>query len=131
MHQRGAVAPLDMRIRHAYIASMAQPQLLGTFEQLVLAAVLQVGESAYPPPVLTWIGERTGRSVNRGSLYVALDRLEAKGLLRSRPDPQDGREGRPRRYLEVTPDGLAALREARDSLLASWNGLESLLADEG
>jgi DNA-binding PadR family transcriptional regulator len=110
---------------------MTQPQLLGTFEQLVLSAVLQIGEGAYPPPVLNWLKERTGRSVNRGSLYVALDRLEAKGLLRSRPDAEDGREGRPRRYLEVTPQGLAALREARASLVASWTGLESLLAEEG
>jgi len=110
---------------------MANPQLLGTFEQLVLSAVLQVGEEAYPPTVLTWLEERTGRSVNRGSLYVALDRLEAKGLLRSRPDTEDGREGRPRRYLEVTTDGRAALRDVRASLLASWDGLESLLAEEG
>ena len=120
---------IDLSERYAYVASMTPMQLLGTFEQQVLAAILQVGRDAYPPPVLSWIEERTGRSVNRGSLYVALDRLEAKGLLRSRPDADDGREGRPRRYLEVTPDGLAALREARASLMASWNGLESLLED--
>lgn len=121
---------LDTRRHHAYCASMTQSQLLGTFEQLVLSAILQVGEDAYPPSVLTWLEARTGRSVNRGSLYVALDRLEAKGLLRPRPGTDDGREGRPRRYLEVTPEGLAALRDVRTSLLASWRGLESLLADE-
>jgi len=109
---------------------MTPRPLLGTFEQMVLAAILQVGETAYPPLVLSWIEEGTGRSVNRGSLYVSLDRLERKGLLRSRPDGGGGREGRPRRYLEVTPAGLAALREARDSLLASWSGLESVLGEE-
>jgi len=76
---------------------------------LVLAAILQVGETAYPPLVLSWLEEGTGRSVNRGSLYVSLDRLERKGLLRSRPDAGGVREGRPRRYLEVTPAGVAAL----------------------
>lgn len=109
---------------------MARPQLLGTFEQQVLAAVLQVGEEAYPPLVLRWIEEHTGRSVNRGSLYVALDRLESKEFLRSRPDADEGRDGRPRRCLEVTPGGLVALREARASLMASWDGLESLLEGE-
>lgn len=105
--------------------------LLGTFEQVVLAAILQVGEDAYPPLVLGWIEEATGRSVNRGSLYVSLDRLERKGLLRSRPLYADeSREGRPRRHLEVTPEGLAALRQARDSLLSSWAGIESILGDE-
>jgi len=110
---------------------MTQPSLLGTFEQLVLSAVLQVGSEAYPPLVLTWIEDSTGRRVNRGSLYVSLDRLEGKGLLRSRPDASDpGRGGRPKRYLQVTPEGLAALRHARDSLLASWAGIEPLLEDE-
>jgi PadR family transcriptional regulator PadR len=107
---------------------MSPRPLLGTFEQMVLAAILQVGETAYPPLVLSWLEEGTGRSVNRGSLYVSLDRLERKGL--SRPDAGGVREGRPRRYLEVTPAGVAALREARDSLLASWSGLESVLGEE-
>jgi DNA-binding PadR family transcriptional regulator len=109
---------------------MSPAPLLGTFEQLVLAGILQVGETAYPPLVLASIEESTGRSVNRGSLYVSLDRLERKGLLRSRPDEGAGREGRPRRYLEVTAEGLAALREARESLLASWSGIEAILGDE-
>ena len=105
--------------------------LLGTFEQLVLSAILQVGDDAYPPPVLAWIEEATGRAVNRGSLYVSLDRLERKGLLRSRPEHVGGRrEGRPRRHIEVTPAGVAALRQARDSLLSSWAGLESVLGEE-
>ena len=62
---------------------MTRESLLGTFEQMVLSAVLQVGEGAYPPLVLEWLVEATGRDVNRGSLYVTLDRLEKKGLLRS------------------------------------------------
>jgi len=110
---------------------MTKPALLGTFEQLVLAAILQVGREAYPPLVLSWIEESTGRVVNRGSLYVSLDRLERKGLLRSRPDTSDpGRGGRPKRYIEVTAAGVTALRHARDSLLASWAGIESLLEGE-
>ena len=109
---------------------MSQDPLLGTFEQLVLSAIVGVGKNAYPPPVLARIEQSTGRTVNRGSFYVSLDRLERKGLLRSRPDADETRGGRPRRYLEVTPEGLAALREARDTLLASWAGIEPLLGEE-
>lgn len=110
---------------------MGQPQLLGTFEQLVLSAILQVGDEAYPPPVLEWIEQNTGRAVNRGSFYVSLDRLERKGLLTSRAEDAAGtRGGRPRRYLDVTAEGVAALRQSRNSLLASWKGIEPLLGDE-
>jgi PadR family transcriptional regulator PadR len=107
---------------------MTNESLLGTFEQLVLAAVMQVGDEAYPPLVLDWIEHNTGRDVNRGSLYVTLDRLEKKGLLRSsRGDTDAEREGRPKRYLRVTREGRDALAYARASLLASWNGLEEIL----
>lgn len=109
---------------------MKQEPLLGTFEQLVLSAVLQVGPAAYPPLVLAWLEDKTGREVNRGSLYVTLDRLEKKSLLKStRGDTGPGREGRPKRYLEVTRDGRDALRAARTSLLASWEGIDELLLD--
>lgn len=109
---------------------MVRETILGTFEQLVLAAILQVGKDAYPPPVLARIEQSTGRAVNRGSFYVSLDRLERKGLLRSRPDAAGAaRGGRPLRRLSVTPEGLDALRHVRSSLLASWAGIESLLGE--
>ena len=109
---------------------MARESLLGTFEQLVLSAVLQVGDGAYPPLVLAWLEDTTGRDVNRGSLYVTLDRLEKKGLLRShRGGGAEAREGRPKRHLTVTRDGRDALRHARASLLASWEGIDELLGE--
>jgi len=105
--------------------------MLGTFEQLVLSAVLQVGEEAYPPLVLEWLRNTTGRDINRGSLYVTLDRLEKKGLLRSRRGEAGAeRAGRPKRYLSVSREGREALRAARASLLLSWQGIEHLLGEE-
>jgi len=104
--------------------------ILGTFEQMVLSAILQVGQDAYPPLVLSWLEQATGRDVNRGSLYVTLDRLEKKGLLRSRRgETGTEREGRPKRYLDVTREGRDSLRSARASLLASWEGLDELLGE--
>ncbi len=101
---------------------------LGEFEQIVLLAVLQLGDEAYAVPVREVIDRRAGRKVARGALYTALERLEAKGLLASRmSDPLPERGGRSRRYFTVTPYGLTALREARASLLRLWQGLESRL----
>jgi DNA-binding PadR family transcriptional regulator len=101
---------------------------LGEFEQIVLLAILRLEGDAYAIPVREEIERRTGRSVARGALYTALDRLETKGCLRSRmSEPLPERGGRSRRYYAVTASGLAALRASRASLLALWKGVESRL----
>ena len=75
-------------------------------------------------PVRAEIESRAGRSVARGALYTTLDRLEQKGLLRSRlGDPLPERGGRARRYYAVSPRGLAGLRAARESIESLSEGL--------
>lgn len=101
---------------------------LGEFEQIVLLAVLRVGEAAYAIPVREEIEACAGRAVSRGALYTALERLEDKGCLRSRVgDPLPERGGRARRYFAVTPRGLASLKRSRAALTRLWQGLESTL----
>lgn len=98
---------------------------LGEFEHLVLLAVLRLGDEAYAVPVREEIVSRAGRTVARGALYTTLDRLEQKGLLRSRMgEPLAERGGRARRYYAVTPRGLAGLRAARASIERLSAGLE-------
>lgn len=101
---------------------------LGELEQIVLLAVLRLGDAAYAVPILEQIEQQTGRKVARGALYTALDRLEAKGCLRSRVgDPLPERGGRARRYFTVTPAAVRALKQSRLALMRLWNGLESIL----
>jgi PadR family transcriptional regulator PadR len=101
---------------------------LGEFEQIVLLAILRLGEHAYAIPIRDEIATRAGRHVARGALYTALDRLEQKRFLRSRmSEPLAERGGRSRRYFTLTAMGLAALRESRHTLLQLWSGLEGQL----
>ena len=101
---------------------------LGDLEQIVLLAVLRVGDQAYAAPILEEIEAQSGRKVARGALYTALDRLESKGCLRSRlGEALPERGGRPRRYFTVTPTALRALKDSRLALMRLWRGLESLL----
>ena len=101
---------------------------LGELEQIVLLAVLRLGDEAYAVPILDQIERQTGRKVARGALYTALERLETKGCLRSRlGNPLPERGGRARRYFTVTPAAVAALKHARLTLQRLWNGLESIL----
>jgi PadR family transcriptional regulator, regulatory protein PadR len=101
---------------------------LGDLEQVVLLAVLRLGDKAYAVPILEEIQAQSGRKVARGALYTALDRLETKGCLRSRlGEPLPERGGRPRRYFTVTPAAVRALKDSRLALMRLWRGLESLL----
>lgn len=108
---------------------MTERVFLGEFEHLVLATALRL-ESGYGAELLRDLEERTGRQVQGGALYVTLDRLERKGYIASRvgdPDPRRG--GRPKRFVEVTPEGLRALADHRAALLRVWEGLETTLGD--
>lgn len=109
---------------------MSRDSLLGTFEQLVLLAVLQVGEGAYAPAIRRHLEESMQRRVARGSVYVTLDRLQQRGLLVSTEvAPRPGRGGRPLRHVQVTPEGIDALKQARGFLDSLWDGLGAVLED--
>lgn len=98
---------------------------VGEFEQLVLLAILRLGADAYGVPIIEEIRERTGRAVLRPAVYVALRRLDEKGLIRSHGGDADAqRGGRARKYYEVEAEGLELLREARQALTRMWDGLE-------
>jgi DNA-binding PadR family transcriptional regulator len=107
---------------------MAGP--LGEFEVLILLAVLRLADDAYPPSVRTEIETRARRSVQRGAVYVTLDRLESKGLLTSRVAEGDGGLGRPRRIYRVTPRGLRAVRRALSAVERMRVGLDPVLLEE-
>src|SRR2546429_7125621 len=86
---------------------------LGDFEQLVLFGVLRLDEDAYGAAIRQEIHARSGRDVSINAVYTTLDRLEAKGLLRSwvgEPTPQRG--GRRRKVYPLPPAGVAALGHA-------------------
>jgi DNA-binding PadR family transcriptional regulator len=104
---------------------MPSEQTLGEFEQIVLLAILRVGEDAYGVPIRAEIEACTGRDPAPGALYTTLDRLEAKGLVTSRMgDPTPQRGGRARRYFEATPQAIAAVARAQSSYRKLMHGLE-------
>jgi PadR family transcriptional regulator PadR len=104
------------------------PIYLGEFEYAVLLATLHLDQAAYAVPIRELIESRTGRPVARGALYTALDRLEAKGCLRSSMgDPSEERGGKARRYFTVSAAGLKALKATHGALANLTRGLETIL----
>lgn len=107
---------------------MLVPADLGDMEHLVLLAVLRLGKDAYGIPILEEVSARSGREVSRATVYVALKRLEQKGLVASRlGDSTPERGGRAKRFFKIKPAGLRALRDSRAMFLNLWRDYESIL----
>lgn len=104
--------------------SRAQPEdsPLGTFEEQVMLAVVRTGNEAYAMNIRRELEQVTARSVAIGSVYVTLDRLEAKGLIAStRAQRHDTIS---RRMFVVTATGVRALSETRAMRERLWDGVE-------
>ena len=90
---------------------------LGEFEQLILLAILRLGDAAYGVTIRAELAERGGRHVAPGALYTALERLEAKGYVGSfTGEPTAERGGRAKRHFEVKAAGLRALSASQEAL---------------
>ena len=102
---------------------MAQPDSLGSFEQLVLTAILTLREEAYGVTIHSRVQELARpKTASLGAVYVTLDRLEDKGLVASRlSDPTPERGGRARRYYRLEALGERALRESAVTAKRIWD----------
>jgi DNA-binding PadR family transcriptional regulator len=98
---------------------------LGELEHQVLLAAFRLKDEAYSVSVVLEIEARTAREVAQAAVFIALRRLEAKGLLRSRLQEQRDEQSHVRRYFEVTPAGLSMLREMRRVLNSLWQGISA------
>jgi DNA-binding PadR family transcriptional regulator len=107
---------------------MPPADTLGEFEQIVLLALARLGDDAYGATIRREIESRTGRDLAISAVYVTLDRLERKGLVRSRiGEPTPMRGGRRRKHVKLLPAGRRALAYAGRQLMAMADGLEEEL----
>jgi DNA-binding PadR family transcriptional regulator len=120
--------PLDTIPGYYYFVVHMNPERsLGEFEQIVLLAVLRLGDEAYGVTILGEIAARTGRNPAPGALYTTLHRMESKGLVTSRdgsPTPERG--GRAKRFVSVTREGRDALANAQSAYRSLMEGLDLL-----
>jgi PadR family transcriptional regulator PadR len=101
---------------------------LGEFEQLVLIAIVRLGDDAYGATIRREIEDRTARRLSISAVYTTLNRLEQKGCVRSwigEPTPQRG--GRRRKHFALQPLGARALRSAYLAFGSMTAGLERRL----
>jgi PadR family transcriptional regulator PadR len=100
------------------------PQGLGEFEQLVLLALIRLGDDAYGVAIRNEIEREAGRDVTLGAVYTTLLRLEEKQLVTSRlgePTPQRG--GRRKKYYRPLAAGHRELAASIKALQRMTRGL--------
>jgi len=99
--------------------------VLGAFEQAVLMTVVRLREEAYGRSIIRGVSDSLIRDVAAGAVYATLERLEQKGMLRSRlGEGSSVRDGRVRRYFTITSSGISALNEAKAAIEQIWNGAQ-------
>ena len=98
---------------------------LTEFEQMILLAVVRLGEEAYGVSICDEIEGRVDRTISVAAAYTALERMEARGLVRSwTAESTPVRGGRAKKHFEILPGGATALRESRHAMARMWEGLE-------
>jgi PadR family transcriptional regulator, regulatory protein PadR len=99
---------------------------LGEFEQLVLLALIHLGDEAYGVVVQREITRRTGRTTSFGAVYTTLTRLEEKGLISSHlGEPTPERGGRRKKHFRVLATGRRAVASSLKALRTMTRGLDA------
>jgi len=103
------------------------PAYLGEFEQLVLLALLRLGDDTSGADVRAAVEAGGRRTVWMGAVHTTLDRLERKGLVRARVVAPSAPGQRRRRVYTLLPAGHAALSAAYDTWVRMTHGLKPKL----
>lgn len=97
---------------------------LGEFEQIILFALLRLGDEAYGVSVRREIERRTGEAVSPGAIYTTLERLESRGLVSSEfGEPTPERGGKRKRHYRLEAAGAEALNR-------SYSAISGMAADQ-
>ena len=107
---------------------MARIESTGAFEQLVLTAILALGDDAYGVSVHTKVEELCRpKKVSMGAVYITLDRIEEKGLISSwRSKPTAERGGRSKRCYRLEKPGVRALQESAATAKRVWDSVSGI-----
>lgn len=97
---------------------------LGDLQQLILLALLRLGDDAYGARIRRELKEVADRDLSISAIYVTLLRMEEQGLVTSTRGDSPARGGRKRRCFAVTTEGKESLVRAREATNRMWQGVE-------
>jgi DNA-binding PadR family transcriptional regulator len=92
-------------------------------EELFMLAILRIKDPAYLVNIRNFLLEHTGKDWAFGSLYITLDKLKKKGLLKTYTGrPRHTQGGKAIQYYSLTDEGLHALAESKKLHDIMWEG---------
>jgi PadR family transcriptional regulator PadR len=104
------------------------PESVGQFEQIILTSILSLREEAYGVSIHDKAARLAApKNVSLGAVYVTLDRLEDKGLIKSwLSDPTPERGGRSKRFYRLEALGERALQESTATSKRVWEAVAEI-----
>lgn len=104
---------------------------LGNLEEAVLLIALYMKET-YGVSMADEYKKQTGHEISIPAIHTVLNRLEDKGLLKSKMgEPSPERGGRRKRLYEATPYGLNMIREIKKERIRLWSKIPALKLNKG
>jgi len=106
---------------------MPSTNQLSRADEILMISIVVLGDDAYSTTIKQELWKRARKKVTVGSLWVSLDQLADKGLVRKKQaDSTGGRGGRPRVYYRLTPRGLRTLIRVREYQEKLWKNVPDL-----
>lgn len=100
---------------------------LGEFEELVLLTIAALMTEAYSVAICDELEKQTGRAAKLGVVHAVLNRLEEKGLVKSKlGEATSTRGGKRKRFYSVTNAGKAALMKAKEVRDNLWSMIPNM-----
>ena len=101
---------------------------LGEFEELVLLTIASLVNDAYSVAICDELSNQAKRTVKLGVVHAVLNRLEEKGLVKSKlGEATAARGGKAKRFYFLTGAGKASLIRAKEIRDAMWQKIPTLI----
>lgn len=96
-------------------------------EEMVLLAILRLGDEAYGVSIRKQIRKSTKKDYTYGTLYGLLRQMERKGYLRKiKGEPLPKKGGRSKSYFRLTSVGIRSLKDAMELHERLWKDVDAL-----
>ena len=101
---------------------------LGEFEELVLLTIASLLNDAYSVAICDELSNQAKRTVKLGVVHAVLNRLEEKGMVKSKlGEATAARGGKAKRFYFLTGAGKASLVRAKEIRDAMWQKIPTLI----